>query len=244
MRKVIYIPVILGLLALRCGTEPDMHDSYTAEYFCFDGYRGIGVASVPNSSGSYAITVFAQPNEDAIQLASLVAEISAYEKTFSVTGAAIVENALFEFAYEHFGLPVESIEGDWIKVRLGKDASGNYLSGWISNVPPVLVEKWDTYLPARAAFLATCDAPVLYKSPNGKAFSPTVKYTYDNITKTKRPDYRIEYLEVNGDWLKVQFVTPSNLCKGVSQKTIITEGWVPFLSNDKSPSVWFYPRGC
>lgn len=244
MRKAIYIPVIISFLVQCCDTEPDMKDSYTAEYFCFDRYRGIGVVSVPASSGSYDVPVFAQPIEGADQIASLVAEISSQAKTFTVEGGAIAENALFEFAYEHLGLPVESIEGDWIKVRLGDDASGNHLSGWISNTPSLVVEKWDTYLPGKATFLATCDKPVLYRSPEGEVFYPDVKYLYDNITKTKRPDYRINYVEVDGDWLKVQFVTPSDLCGGGSQETVITEGWIPYLLDDKSPAVWFYPRGC
>ncbi|MEX2233742.1 MAG: hypothetical protein WD824_16375 [Cyclobacteriaceae bacterium] len=244
MRKAIYIPVIISFLVQCCDTEPDMMDSYTAEYFCFDGYRGIGVVSVPVSSGSYNVPVFAQPIEGADQIASLVAKISSQAKTFTVEGDAIAENALFEFAYEHLGLPVESIEGDWIKLRLGDDVSGNRLSGWISNTPSLVVERWDTYLPSKATFLATCVKPMLYKAPEGEVFYPDVKYLYDNTTKTKRPDYRINYLEVDGEWLKVQFVTPSDLCGGGSQETVITEGWVPFLLDDKSPTVWFYPRGC
>jgi hypothetical protein len=116
MKKVIYIPVIISLLVQCCDTEPDMKDSYAAEYFCFDRYRGIGVVSVPTSSGSYNIPVLAEPIEGADQIASLVAEISSQAKTFTLEGVTIAENALFEFAYEHLGLPVESIEGDWIKV--------------------------------------------------------------------------------------------------------------------------------
>lgn len=244
MRKLIYIPVIISFLIQCSDTELDMKNSYAAEFFCFDGYRGIGVVSVPTSSGSYDIPVLSEPTDGADQIASLAVEISSVAKKFSVDGDAIVENALFEFTSEHLGLPIESIEGKWLKVRLGNDASGHHLSGWISNSPSLLVEKWDTYLPSKATFLATCDKPVLYTSPEGEVFYPDVKYLYVNITKTKRPDYRINYLEVDGEWLKVQFVTPSDLCGGGSQATVITEGWVPFLLDDKSPAVWFYPRGC
>lgn len=242
--KAIFIPVIVSVFIQCCEMAPDVQNSYTAEYFCFDGYRGIGVVSVPASSGSYDIPALAEPMEGADQIASLVAEISSQSTVFSVEGDMIAENALFEFAYEHPGLPVEAFEGGWIKVRLGYNFSGNPITGWMENTLPLLVETWDTYLPDKATFLATCEKPVLYKLPEGEAFFPEVYFLNDDINKTKRPNYRIEKIEVKGDWMKVQLITPSDLCGEALQGAAITEGWIPFLLDDKSPAVWFYTRGC
>ena len=244
MKKAIYFCLSVALVSLKCSPDPDPRESYRTEYFCFEGYRGVGVVTVPSSPGSYTISVYADPSATAIEVASLTAEISSLQKNFSIINSAIKEDALFEFAYEQFGLPVELIQNDWVKVRLGQDASGNNLSGWIRNVTPVVLENWATYLPTKATFLAVCEAPLIYKSPGIEPFDPKMRYTYDDIAKIKRPDYRIQHLEVNGEWLKVRFVTPSNLCGSNAQNEIIIEGWVPLLLDDKSPAVWFYPRGC
>lgn len=244
MKKTTYILLVTSSIILCCQAPPDTGDSYTVKNFCFDGYRGIGVASVPVSPGSYEIPVLIEPVEGADLVASLVAEITSAKKTFAVEGDAVAEAALFEFTYEHLGLPVEAIEGDWIRVRLGNDASGNPLSGWISNTVPLMVERWDTYLPERATFLATCDQPVLYHSPGGEAYLPPLKYVYDHSARTRRPDYRIKLLEADGQWMRVQLVTPSDLCGASPQESVVTDGWVPYLLDDGSPAVWFYPRGC
>lgn len=243
MKRAVYFQVIICFL-MGCQLHPDIRASYKAEYFCFDGYRGIGVVSVPVASGSYAIPILAEPMEGSNQTGTLLGEISSDKKAFSVESTAITKNALFEFAYEHLGLPVELIQDNWMRVRIGTDAQGNSFSGWVSITHDLIVEKWDAYLPDRATFIAICDKPTLYETPYGESFFPKVNYQYNDMAKTKRPDYRIYYLERDGDWMKVQFVTPSNLCGRTSQQTVVTEGWIPFLLEDKSPAVWFYPRGC
>src|SRR5687768_11969897 len=110
MKKAIYLSALISFVIQCCEIAPDVEGSYTVEYFCFDGYRGVGVVSIPDSVGSYDIPVFAAPEEEADLFASFVVEVTSLTKSFTIEGGGVTKDAFFEFNYEHSGVPVELIQ--------------------------------------------------------------------------------------------------------------------------------------
>ena len=57
--------------------------------------------------------------------------------------------------------------------------------------------------------------------------------------------YHLEPLEVQGDWMRVRVVQPSDYCSGPGGPlTRRFDGWVRWRDDNIGPWLWYYTRGC
>ena len=56
--------------------------------------------------------------------------------------------------------------------------------------------------------------------------------------------YHLEVLALEGDWMRVSVVEPSDYCADEGMVPQRREGWVKWRGPDVGPWIWYYTRGC
>jgi hypothetical protein len=161
-----------------------------------------------------------------------------------LTPGSVGGDVLVETGYETGSLIVLQARQDgWLQIRFGGPlASG---AGWVHRchldaaTPQLEYQPWENVLAAAA--------PLYFRS-----------WTPRNLRKAASPDapvvalippdpnlYSIQPLQFRGDWARVRVSIPSSYCADPKpRRPRVREGWVRWRSNDRSPALWYYTRGC
>src|SRR5699024_8199657 len=110
-----------------------------------------------------------------------------------------------EFGYQEIGLPILEHGADgWERVLLGGAADGSAVTGWARARQGVVgVTLWQDLIPGQPLFFALPpDSIHFFAAADGAEKGFTV-----------RPDdYILWPLAVQGDWMRVRAVSPSDYC--------------------------------
>lgn len=160
-----------------------------------------------------------------------------------------------EFSNEKIGLILDSLNGNLARVQIGKKGSVLIL-GWIKlDSTNLAIYTWDVFF---------MNKPIFFNNfqNDGKFFNnPYSKDLLEikiNKLSTKsfmevvneliviEHDYIMYPLEIKGTWMKVNLVTPSDLCpqNNLKVENSFFTVWIRFLDDQLHTLVWYYPRGC
>lgn len=206
---------------------------------CFD--KGIGVVysrqnlKTLNQPQGDTICIYVNKNTDSLLCKYIYNPNDVFEN--SIIGANIVfkDRNILEYDNEMFGIPVNSLKGNWAEVIVGRTKQDT-IRGWVNITNPnVGIKQWTYYLPTKSLFFE--EKIQFFDTYEGKEIYVTLP------VENTQPDYCFKILSRKRGWAKVLLLYPSNFCeqhKKVSRKKC----WVRYLNNSGRPLVWFYPGGC
>lgn len=147
----------------------------------------------------------------------------------------------FEFDYETFGLPIEEININSIKVIYGYSDDGEARSGFIrKDTTNYEWRIWSDFLLGYPVFFQRNVEPIFFAEFMG------VEELLELPNRTDVPkwkDYIMYPKEIRGDWMKVEVVAPSDYCEEpkLKQSKIL---WINHLDENGELKIWYYVRGC
>lgn len=148
--------------------------------------------------------------------------------------ADVILSNKFEYGYEKFGLPIIDTANNWIKVLLPKNEHF-FEYGYVNlDISEIEVVYWAEMLTKVPLFFTNDSIKILYTWIEGEQIK---------IDSNVFNDYVLYPLHVEGNWMKVKLITPSEECELVSEGKIIN-GWIKYLQDNGRPNVWYFPRGC
>jgi hypothetical protein len=142
-----------------------------------------------------------------------------------------------EFDNETFGLPVVQAmtSKGWYKVIYDKNKPPGFVKQCKSKLKFV---TWKELLPQKFLFFESDDNIQFFDKPNG-----TIQKFELARAEHRKYDYTMKPLRVEGNWMQIEIVTPSDNC---SVPEIMIKGifWVRYLDEHGRPLVWYFTRGC
>jgi len=207
--------------------------------------RGVGVAFSLEAASLVADTLLVReaPQDDAPVLARLIRSFGSDYVLDAASPAA--QGGGIEFGYEAVGLPLLEVAPgrdapEWLHVHYATGPRGDPLTGWVRFEPDhVDVLFWSDRLRQVPLFFAYEDSIAFHSAPDG----PAVTLRLAPLEGTELFDYIMYPLEVDGPWMRVEVVTPSNYCFDPVAPRRDT-AWVRYLDEGERPRVWYYTRGC
>jgi len=146
----------------------------------------------------------------------------------------IIKYSNFEYGYEKFGLPIIDFSDERIKVLLPSKGE-QYEYGFIKNdTTHINMTLWKDILPTVPLYFNEASDRKIFDWIDGNK----IDYNLDDPK-----NYVLWPQEVNGDWMYVKFITPSDQCEQRVKGEVIN-GWIKYLTTDGRPYVWYFPRGC
>jgi hypothetical protein len=148
---------------------------------------------------------------------------------------------LLEFGYEEWGIPLDSLSGEWARLILARGSDGHYRRGWARLGSGAGLLLWREWLQERAQFFAS--RPELRDEPGGSDVAFPLTPTED--AWPSQWDHHLEPDSIRGEWVRVRVVTPSDAC-GIEPELPVrdTVGWIRTVDDRGRPLVWYYARGC
>jgi hypothetical protein len=207
--------------------------------------KGVGVLFLTNSLPTSLIS-----SRDSIELydSDLELKIGAFifdtsvENRFKLIHTDLQKSYLIEFAYETIGIPIdEVVSKSIIKVILGSDRLNNPIYAWVHfNSESMDYYCW-TYLLCRRVLFISSESVEFYNKPFGERVNIEMPGATGKANNDM--DFVMYPLEILGNWMKVEIVTPNDHCEeNIHAKHYIR--WINFLDKRGRPLVWYYPRGC
>jgi hypothetical protein len=145
---------------------------------------------------------------------------------------------IMEFSYEESGLPVDSILPDRVRVLLGWDGEQRMRRAWVQLDSTVELRTWPEWLAQQTVFFRPGVRPEFHLAPGGSRYPVPLSGGDD-------PDYIMHAKQVQGEWMQVELVTPSDYCADADTIRYRRETvWIRFLDANRRPRVWYYTRGC
>ncbi|MEM7549396.1 MAG: hypothetical protein AAF363_06975 [Bacteroidota bacterium] len=158
-----------------------------------------------------------------------------------IVSKKLKEDAVFEFGYESFGLPILESYDEYVMVLYGYDLNGKELVGYIpTDTINYGYRIWNKFFLEGTPIFLNRDLPLqFFDKKKGKELSIEVKTINDG---TGRKNYIMYPLSIEGEWMKVKLVTPSDYCEETESNSL--EVWIKYLDTDCKLRVWYYVRGC
>lgn len=157
-----------------------------------------------------------------------------------------LEGAALEVGYEERAFPLleETPDGRWARILFAYDEEGGARSGWVDLSGPgierVFWPEWLADAPGRGALYFARPADIAFRSePDGAA----VELTLTPGAGSWEYDYALHPLRVEGRWMEVRVVSPSDYCADPDSPLEAT-AWIRFLDDRDRPRVWYFTRGC
>ena len=159
---------------------------------------------------------------------------------YAIAGRGLrIANAL-EFEYELSGVPTDSAtaDGRWVRALLGTDTTGSqWVTGWAdARRDGIERREWADQLSedGRALFFRVDSTAAISATPDGPG-EPLARESSYVVYATDT---------VQGRWLRVRVVTPSDYCEPRDSLTTERMGWVEYLDARSRPRMWYFSRGC
>lgn len=199
----------------------------------------------PRDASADTIRVRVDPDSAAPVLARFIYYFGAATRPDTVWGwiiesleAGLVANDV-EFEYEENGLPIDSLAGDWLRVVWATNEAGEPRTGWTRLRPDLEIHLWPDLLRERNLFFLDPGAVAFHSAPAGAA----VDITLAPAPGTDPWDYTMLPDSIDGRWMRVRLVTPSNYCADPAAPAEHTV-WIEFLDARRRPRVFYHSRGC
>jgi hypothetical protein len=186
----------------------------------------------------------AAPRPDAAPVAALVLEgVDSTSWRYALLGPPGTRINVKEYAYEESGVPVDSIEGRWVRGIVGWEPSGARVTGWANADDTARVDlvRWSEHLKTRVWYFLAPDSARVYASLADTASSGAPL----PLTDPERLD--IEPIETRGRWMRMRVLYPYNRCEDQGKDTTAAtrrEVWVEYLDRRGRPKVFYPSRGC
>jgi hypothetical protein len=158
--------------------------------------------------------------------------------TIEALESGLVANDV-EFEYEENGLPIDSIAGDWLRVIWATTEAGEPRTGWTRLRPDTEVHLWPDLLRENNLFFLDPGDIAFHNAPGGAA----VEIALAPAPGTDPWDYTMVADSIDGRWLRVRLVTPSNYCADPANPAEHV-AWIEFLDARGRPRVFYHSRGC
>lgn len=168
-------------------------------------------------------------------------------------GTAIVPfetRGMLETGYETPSFIALQVQDDgWMEIRVAVEKEAESGTAWLhrchleAGETPLVFEPWgERFLVediAAALFFRDRDRHVLRSGPG------TSHTRVGSAPEQLADNYHLEPIEIDGPWMRVRVMEPSNHC-GESSGTgaPATEGWIQWWSAEQGPWVWYPTRGC
>ncbi len=200
--------------------------------------RGIGVLGFdpgPQLAGRIAdsIEVWADSTPAAAVIARMVLDTTGVFR-FEAREGLLERPGALDYGYQEVGLVVLERRGEWLRVFLGNGADGAGVSGWSRARERVsALTLWEDLLPGLPLFFAV---PPDSMGFHAVADGPEVQFPIGD-------GYIMRSLTVDGDWMRVRVVSPSDYCAtpaALREDTL----WIRWRGASGNPRVWFHTRGC
>jgi hypothetical protein len=160
------------------------------------------------------------------------------------------DDVLIEFANEVYGIGIEEIFEDKIKVIIGRDLNENLIYGWIpKSNKKIDYLLWSDLLPKRVLFFIHSPYEFDFRSqPDGEKvevelFKLDNPNEYSKVNAVINFDYDMYSIHVDGNWMLVEISSPGDFCSDQVNDNRI-KVWIRYLDDRGRPLVWFFPRGC
>jgi hypothetical protein len=195
------------------------------------------------SASPDTMPVYAEPEADAPVVARLLRDAEGVFGLDADSEAAVGAAVLYD--YETVGLPIlstlgESAPDQWVRVQYATTSAGEPLEGWVSNDPSRFETlRWETHLRDKPLFFSSSDSISFHETPDG----PPVEIQLAAGDSQQKLDYIMHPLTVQGPWMQVEVVSPSNYCFDPPAPLRDTV-WVRYLQEGGEPRVWYYTKGC
>ncbi len=203
--------------------------------------KGIGILSFNSDlKGTIQANIYEKKASKAKLLGSFIQQNDTDgHGDFRVQSKLLQTDSFVEFDYEIRGLPITEVSDKWLKVIYGYDKLGRTLLGWIEHRKGITrYLLWKDFLKEQDVFFESADQISFYDKPNGTRvefkLEPSKYLVYDYIMKP---------IEASGNWMKVEVITPSNICASPInvRKEIF---WIKYLNEYGRPLLWYFTRGC
>jgi hypothetical protein len=206
-------------------------------------YREYGVGVVKYAAMySYTATdvILAAPSRAADTIATLTRDSLCFAKP---RGCVRSYDRMIEFDYEVPGWAILRFSQDsaWVKVTLDPSHSSGPV-GWVrvrSDTAVALL--WTQVLPGKPLFFLHPAEIAFYDRPDRGARVDRQLMKYPS---SERFNYIMNPLVARGRWLRVQLMSPSNLCESPEPTVRADTVWIEYLTPANHPRVFYYTRGC
>jgi len=218
-------------------------DTHSAEEYWAREY-GVGIVAYEDMPNYSCVdTIYAKPNLNS----EIVAVLNNRELCFNAPKDTCVFSfgQMIEYSYEIPGFAILSfnVDSSWAKVTLDPWDKLTSKTGWIHvkklKTAPIL---WSDIIPRKnPLFFINPDSIRLFTKPDYNYEVEIILEVYDN---SDRLDYEMHPLVVEGRWMKVEVLTPSQYCKSKPPESKVDTLWIEYLSKSLRPKVFYYTRVC
>ncbi len=229
----LWIPIVLALPVAATGQDTASSRSWENREY------GIGVVKY---AAMYSYTahdlIFAAPTSNADTVATFRQDSLCFSKPRACVRLA---ERMIEFDYEVSGWAILRFtpDSEWVKVTLApSDPPGPV--GWVRLRPDTAEALlWSKILRGRPLFFLRSSDIAFYSRPDRRT---RINRPLVRESNSDRFNYIMNPLAARGRWLRVELLSPSNLC-GEPKVTPDTV-WIEYLTSEKRPNVFYYTRGC
>lgn len=139
--------------------------------------------------------------------------------------------------HEDYGLPFDSVSGQWARVIYGYTAGGREHKGWVQlKQDSVGVITYDQMMMQYQSWFADPGSVTLYDQPNGTP----VNFPLDQ-------GYSMQVVNLSGPWIGVRLTVPdTTACSGDESAPVRARAllWVRRVNNNPQGQIWSAVAGC
>lgn len=152
-------------------------------------------------------------------------------------GLISFSSGMVEYDAEKLGLPIITINNNWVKVFCFYDYDKEPVYGWVKT-SKINYHLWDKFLINKELFFINDSEIAFYNAFKGNQINVSIsKNEYGRLNYIMKP------LERKENWLKVKLIFPKNIVV-ITDNDPFIEVWINYLDEKNFPKVWFYTRGC
>ncbi len=185
-------------------------------------------------------TIFTDSNVDS----KIKAILNSRSLAFTIGEDVFSFKRMIEYDYEIPGFAILKFNSDssWAEVTLDPYNLLEPPTGWVNlKKDGTSFILWSNLLTNKNLFFLNPDDIQFYSKPNKSETNPIKLEMFIN---SNRYDYIMKPILRNGNWLKVEVLTPSPYCKSEEVEVSPKILWIQYLNDNQRPNVFFYTRGC
>ena len=208
----------------------------------WDREYGIGVIKNDDMYSYTATdTIFTEPNVNS----KIKAILDSRSLIFADGKNVFSYKRMIEFDYEVPGFAILNINNDtsWAEVTLDPYSLLDPPTGWINlNKVGTSLIMWSDLLASKNYLFFLNPVNIQFFSNPNEINTKSVKL--EKFNNSDKFDYIMKPLSRNGNWLKIELLTPSPYCKSDEIDVTPVILWIKYLRKNQRPNVFFYTRGC
>jgi len=249
----VWLALGLGMI-LGCGADPPEPDrqiappqpEHASQARIPDDWRtkefGIGVVAHPGEyDDDFAGAILTEPNSTA----DTAATYGNREFCYADRAACVfLYDRTVEYDYEIAGWAILDFNADssWAFVSMDPFEQDSIATGWVPLGDEGRAILWSDLLPDNWLFFIWPDSIEFFAGAGGEQAVPV---NLSPVANERQFDYSMRPLSVDGQWLQVEVLTPSPMCRLPDEVAVETDtAWIRYLTPQLRPRAFFYTRGC